>query len=91
MPEENETFWSAASVDSYLSELKAVIQLHHATTDAVVPVALSRAMHEKMLVAGVEVEFHEYPGDDHNLSQNFKLAMTRTLEFFDFHLKGMGD
>ena len=91
LPGENEAFWAAASTDTYLSELEAVVQLHHATTDTVVPVALSRTMHEKMLAAGVEVEFYEYPGDDHNLSQTFELAMTRSLTFFDLHLKGTGD
>lgn len=91
LPAENEAFWSAASVDTYLSDLEAAVQLHHATTDAVVPVALSRAMFEKMLAAGIAVELYEYPGDDHNLSQNFNTAMTRSLDFFDLHLKGTGD
>jgi dipeptidyl aminopeptidase/acylaminoacyl peptidase len=91
LPEENEAFWTAASTDTYLSELQAVVQLHHATTDAAVPVALSQVIYEKMLAEGIVVEFYEYPGDDHNISQTFDLAMTRSLDFFDIHLKGTGN
>lgn len=32
------------------------------------------------------VELYEYPGDDHNISQNFGVAMDRTIKFFDEHL-----
>lgn len=91
LPEENETFWVAASIDEYLSGLDSVMQLHHATTDAAVPVALAQVTYKKMLAAGVMVEYYEYPGDDHNISQNFDLAMTRSLDFFDLYLKGAGN
>ena len=90
LPEENEAFWAAASMDTYLPDLEGVVQLHHATTDGVVPVALSRVMYEKMIADGIAVEFYEYPQDDHNISQNFELAIRRTLDFFDIHLKGTG-
>ena len=70
----------------YLSELEGVVQLHHATTDVVVPVALSKVMYEKMMAEGIVVEFYEYPGDDHNISQTFEMAMVRSLKFFYIHL-----
>jgi len=87
LPEENEVFWAAASVDTNLSNLGAAVQLHHSTTDSVVPVGLSRAMYEKMRAASVDVELYEYASDDHNISQNFTTAMSRSLDFFDQHLK----
>lgn len=89
LPSENKPFWEAASMDTYLSELHSPVQLHHAESDTVVPVALSRVMYEKMLALGIEVEFNQYPGDDHNISQTFDLAMKRSLRFFDIHLKGL--
>ena len=88
LPQEDEAFWASASTDTYLSELDGAVQLHHAITDTVVPVALSQAMYEEMIAEGIDVEYYEYPGDDHNISQTFDLAMTRTLDFFDIHLKG---
>lgn len=89
LPSENAEFWASVSADSYLPEIKGAVQLHHATTDTVVPVALSQIMFEKMADAGVDVEYFEYPGDDHNISQTFDLAMERSLNFFDLHLKGI--
>ncbi len=63
LPGKNEAFWAAASTDTYLSKLEGVVQLHHATTDVVVPVALSQVMYEKMLAEGIVVEFYKYPGE----------------------------
>ena len=33
------------------------------------------------------VEYHEYPGDNHNLSVNLTTALARSVAFFDEHLK----
>lgn len=33
------------------------------------------------------VELYEYPGDDHDISGNFNLAMQRSVEFFDKYAK----
>ena len=45
-------------------------------------------LYEQIQAAGGTVEFYEYPGDDHNLSNYFSLAMRRSLEFFDRYVKG---
>jgi uncharacterized protein len=87
LPSENEAFWDAASMDLYLADFQGAVQLHHAATDASVPVALSQVMFEKMQGEGILAEYYEYPNDDHNLSYNFDLAMERSLNFFDLHLK----
>jgi hypothetical protein len=91
LPGKNEAFWAEASTDTYLSELEGIVQLHHATTEVFMPVALSRVMYEKMLAEGIVVEFFEHPGDDHNISQTFEMAMTRSINIFDIHLKGTGN
>jgi dipeptidyl aminopeptidase/acylaminoacyl peptidase len=33
-------------------------------------------------------ELHTYPGDNHNISANFGVAMQRTVAFFDEYVKG---
>jgi hypothetical protein len=33
------------------------------------------------------VELYTYEGDDHNISNSFSIAMTRSIEFFDRYLK----
>jgi uncharacterized protein len=86
-PEENPAFWSAISPDSYLADLSGPLQLHHAEGDETVPVLFSQLLFEKAQAVGAPVELYLYPGDNHNLSQNFATAMGRTIEFFDRYLK----
>ena len=87
-PEENPDFWMGISANNYLADLSGPIQLHHGTGDTEVPVAFSQSLYEQILQAGKTVEYYEYPGDNHNLSNYFNLAMNRTIEFFDQYLKG---
>jgi fermentation-respiration switch protein FrsA (DUF1100 family) len=64
------------------------LQLHHGTADTEVPLQFSQKLYEEVLAVGKTVEFYQYPGADHNLSQPFSLAMQRTIEFFNRYLKG---
>jgi dipeptidyl aminopeptidase/acylaminoacyl peptidase len=85
-PEQNPEFWNSISATSFLNEISGPVQLHHGTADTSVPVAFSRTLSEKLKTVNKPVELYEYPGDDHNISQNFGTAMNRTIEFFDEHL-----
>ncbi|OGO26361.1 MAG: peptidase [Chloroflexi bacterium RBG_16_54_11] len=87
-PDDNPDFWLGISANNYLSDLSGSIQLHHGTADSEVPIAFSQKLYEQTLQAGKLVEYYEYPGDNHNLSNYFNLAMNRTIEFFDQYLKG---
>lgn len=87
-PEENPEFWLGISANNYLSDLSGPVQLHHGTADSEVPVEFSQTLYQQILKAGKTVEYYEYPGDDHNLSGYFSLAMSRTIKFFDQYLKG---
>lgn len=88
-PEENPAFWDSISANAFLSELSGPIQLHHGTADASVPLAASETLYQQMLNAQEPVELFAYQGDDHNISQNFGLAMQRSIEFFDLHVKNL--
>ena len=85
-PEQNPEFWNSISATSYLGDISGPLELHHGTADTSVPVAFSRTLKEKMTAVNKQVELYEYPGDDHNISKNFGVAMNRTIEFFDEHL-----
>jgi hypothetical protein len=39
-------------------------------------------------IGGV-AELYEYPGDNHNLSNYFTLAMQRSIDFFDRYVKNI--
>lgn len=86
-PETNPEFWNSISADSYLSDISGPLQLHHGTADISVPIRFSQKLNEKMKAAGKVSEIYTYPGDDHNLTNNLSLALERSVEFFDKHLK----
>ena len=83
----NPAFWAAISPNSFLANISGPLEIHHGGGDIVVPVDMSRLLYSEMLQAGRTVYYYEYPGDDHNISHNFDLAMQRTLEFFDQYVK----
>lgn len=85
-PEQNPEFWNSISATNYLDQISGPVQLHHGAADTSVPVSFSRTLEQKMKEVDKVVELYEYPGDDHNISQNFGTAMNRTIEFFKKYL-----
>ena len=85
--DENPEFWDAISSNSYVADISGPIQLHHGTEDKDVPLEFSEILFYELLEAEQFVELHKYEGDNHNISNNFSLAMERTIDFFDRYLK----
>ncbi len=88
-PEENPDFWNSISPIAFVGDVSGPIQLDHSTTDEEVPIEFSESLNQALLNAGKTVEFYQYPGDDHNIANNFSLAMHRSIEFFDQYVKGV--
>ncbi|HSF81321.1 MAG TPA: alpha/beta fold hydrolase [Anaerolineales bacterium] len=86
-PEENPDFWNGISSNFYLADLSGPLQLHHGTADESVPLEFSEILYLQLQQAGKLAEFYAYPDDNHNLSNFFSQAMTRTIGFFDQYLK----
>ena len=86
-PEENPKFWDSVSSNAYLTDLSGPIQLHHGTADTDVPYILSELLWAQITNVNGEVELYKYEGDNHNISNFFGLAMSRTIEFYDRCLK----
>ena len=86
-PDQNPAFWNAISANAYLSDLSGPVQLHHGTADEDVPVEFSQTLSGQIQNSGGEVELYLYEGDNHNISNFFYSAMTRTVAFFDRYLK----
>jgi fermentation-respiration switch protein FrsA (DUF1100 family) len=87
-PEENPEFWDTVSSNSYLEDLSGPVQLHHGTADESVPLEFSEILYQEIQEAGKTVELYTYQADNHNISNSFGQAMTRTIEFFNRYLKG---
>jgi dipeptidyl aminopeptidase/acylaminoacyl peptidase len=86
-PDTNPEFWNSLSANSFLNDVSGPIQLHHGTADSSVPVEFSQTLDSQLQAAGKTSEIFVYQGDDHNLSANLSLALQRSVEFFDEHLK----
>jgi dipeptidyl aminopeptidase/acylaminoacyl peptidase len=86
-PEENPEFWDSISANTYLADISGPVQLHHGEADSSVPVVLSEILYEELQAAGKTAEIYTYAGDDHDITANFTLAMTYTIQFFDTYLK----
>jgi uncharacterized protein len=80
-------FWRAVSSNSYLSDISGPVQLHHGSADESVPLIFSELLAAELQSAGKPYEFYTYPGDNHNISNSFSAAMSRTIAFFNTHLK----
>jgi dipeptidyl aminopeptidase/acylaminoacyl peptidase len=87
-PQDNPEFWDAISANSYLADISGPLQLHHGTGDTEVPLEFSQTLYDELTQAGKTVEFYTYKDDNHNLSNYFSQAMTRTIEFFNEYLRG---
>ncbi len=89
-PESNPQFWRSISANSYLKDLNGPIQIHTGLSDEEVPWQFSQMLYDEMQAANQVAELYTYPGDNHNISNNFSLAMQRSVEFFDRYLKNGG-
>lgn len=90
-PEKNPEFWNSISANSYLQDISGPLQLHHGTADTSVPILFSEKLAQQMKQAGKVVELYKYEGDDHNIANNFNIAIQRSVEFFNKYLKGGED
>ena len=86
-PQSNPQFWNMLDPTNYVSDITVPVQLDVGGADEEVPVSFSTNLRDKLEKAGKTVEYFEYPGSDHNISQGFSLAMQRSIEFFDAYLK----
>ena len=87
--DQNPAFWATISPNAYLADLSGPIELHHSTTDEIVPAAWAETLEQELKGTSKQpYELHTYPGDNHNISANFRVAMQRTVAFFDKYVKG---
>ena len=79
--------WQAIDPTYHLDLINTPIQLDHGLADNEVPVEFSDNLKLGLDKIGKKVEYYTYPEADHNISQSFSLAMSRSLAFFDQYLK----
>ena len=76
------------SIDQYLDDITAPLQLHQGTKDESVPVSWSLAFVEKVKALKKPITYFQYEGEDHNFDRGkWPLVVLRDLAFFEQHLK----
>lgn len=76
------------SIDQYLNDIAAPLQLHQGTKDESVPVSWSLSFVEKLKALKKPVTYFQYEGEDHNFDRGkWSLVVQRDLAFFEQHLK----
>ncbi|MDF1566845.1 MAG: alpha/beta fold hydrolase [Spirochaetaceae bacterium] len=68
--------------NSYLDSISVPLLVHHGTADESVPFEWSVPFRSRMDEAGVDYQFYEYPGEDHNISRSFYSVMDTDMAFF---------
>lgn len=84
---QNPQFWSAIDPLNYLQDINVPVQLEHGLADEEVDPKVSQNLNDKLKALGKNVEYYTYEGDNHNISNNFNLAIQRSVDFFDKYLK----
>jgi dipeptidyl aminopeptidase/acylaminoacyl peptidase len=81
-PATNPGFWDSVSSINFVSAISGVVQVDHGTGDTVVPELFSDHLVAALNQAGKSVTYYTYPGDDHNLSHNQSLFLSRVIAFY---------
>lgn len=71
----------------YFNDVSAPVQIHHGTTDTAVPLSFSQKIYETLKRFQKPVEFFVYPGEKHEFINDWPIAATRALQFFDKYVK----
>jgi len=86
-PTTNPDFWNSVDPTYFLEDITVPTQISVGLSDNQVPPDFSKGLYSKLKILGKTVEYHEYPGSNHDINQSFALAMKRTIDFFDRYLK----
>ena len=86
-PRQNPSFWNTLDPTKFVKDITVPIQLDAGGNDEEVPVAFSTSLRDLLRKNGKTVEYYEYPGANHNISQAFTSAMQHSLDFFNLYVK----
>lgn len=75
------------SLDNYLEEISAPIQIHQGTSDDAVPIEWTNEFVKILDDLEKEVSYYTYPGADHNMVPAWNTVVERNLVFFNKYLK----
>lgn len=72
---------------NYLQDINVPVEIQQGLADQEVNPEVSANLNSKLKALGKTVNYYTYPGDNHNISNNFNTAIQRSVDFFDKYLK----
>ncbi|MDB5178882.1 MAG: putative peptidase [Patescibacteria group bacterium] len=85
-PQTNPDFWAKASAVNFVSQISGATQVNQDAGDSVVPQIFADHLVDALRKAGKPVDYHLYPGDDHQFIQNRTSLLQNLLAFYKAHL-----
>jgi len=86
-PDTNPDYWNAIDATHFLDFVSAPVQIQFGSADEEVPTYFSSSLKDSLQKAGKTVDYHVYPGANHNLAPDTSAAMANTIAFFNRYLK----
>jgi dipeptidyl aminopeptidase/acylaminoacyl peptidase len=86
-PVTNPDFWNSVDPNFYLKDITAPIQIDVGLADNQVPPSFSKGLYDRLKTNEKVAEYYGYLGSNHDINQDFALAMKRTIVFFNRYLK----
>lgn len=85
----SDTSQDGAAPMNYLRYIQTPISLHQGLSDTEVNPQGSKELNKALQKEGKQIEYFEYPGQDHNFKNlGWDIISQRTVDFFDKYLKG---
>lgn len=86
-PETKPEVWQNVSPQTFLTNIKTPLMVHHGTIDESTPLRWSDDLVKQLKELNKPVTYHTYPGEPHEFTTAWPTVMQRTVSFFDEKLK----
>ncbi|HSW97073.1 MAG TPA: alpha/beta fold hydrolase [Candidatus Saccharimonadales bacterium] len=86
-PDANPTFWNALDPTKFVDFITAPVQIQVGAADEDVPVNFSSTLTDVLTQKGKVVDYHVYPGANHNLVPDTTVVMNTSVAFFNHYLQ----
>lgn len=70
------------SIDQYWQDIDSPLQVHQGTADGYIDTEWTDNFVQTLKDLGKNVAYYRYPGNDHNLSKDWDIVVSRDLKFF---------
>lgn len=85
-PQANPEFWANVSPRTFFDQIEAPVMVHHGTADETCPIEWTEETVTALRDSEVDVTYHRYQDEGHQLYAEYTRSMRRTVAFLREHL-----